>query len=108
MEYAIPFTQFLRPNGHRMEVEFMCPDKAVYDKSLQIMAAGLTFECEVLSDNATVSFTISGYHPEMDEEADLSHRLSPNGPKVPEVLKDMILGFDVEDYKKRCEAAKAD
>jgi hypothetical protein len=84
----IPFTQFLRPNGRKQAVMFMCDDKVIFDKAQQIIATGLRFECEELM-SGVVSLTISS------EEDDLAFATCMNGPDVPGAVKELISSFNL-------------
>lgn len=82
---SVEFTQYLRPNG-RKQLIYIELDEETEDKAEQIIAKGLTFECEVLSDDITCSFTITD-----PEEGDLDIELCPNGPRVPDAVKRLIM-----------------
>ena len=84
----IPFTQYLRPNGRKVQVFFECRDPAVAEKAQQILAAGLRLECEELM-NGMVSLTVS------DDEDDLAHQFVMNGPGVPGAVERLIMEFDI-------------
>lgn len=96
---AVPFTQYLLPDGRRQPVEIQVDDETAA-KAQQMLDADLRFECEVLR-NGVVSFTIVGYHPPIEEEGDIDMKLVPNGPKVPGAVKEMIMGFDLDAYTER-------
>ncbi len=83
---AIPFTQYLRPDGRRHRVTIQL-DVVTEDKARKIIERGLTFETEVLA-NGLVSFTITD-----EEEGDLAIEISPNGPNVPEAIKKLVADF---------------
>lgn len=84
---GVPFTQFLMPDGRRQFVwiEGLGPD--VETKAQAIVLAGYVFECEMLSDYHTVSFTIS------DDGHDYTIVVCENGEQVPELISKMILDF---------------
>jgi hypothetical protein len=88
----IPFTQYLRPNGRQIPVEIALD----YDTELKaraILDAGFKFEIEMLS-TGQVSATIAD--PVNDE--DVSHaKIVPNGPAVPQAVKDMIMDFQLKE-----------
>jgi hypothetical protein len=96
---AIPFTQYLLPDGRKRQVKIDVPE--AQEKADEIIRAGLRFECEMLSDYITVSFTITGFDPAAGEEMDLAAKLCSNGPHVPEVIAGMIRDFDLEGYLAR-------
>lgn len=96
---AVPFTQYLLPDGRRRPVEIQMDDETVA-KAQQLLDTGLRFECEVLR-NGVVSFTIVGYLPSIKEEGDVDIKLVPNGSGVPDAVKEMIMGFDLDAYTER-------
>jgi hypothetical protein len=67
----------------------------VYDKAQEILVAGYQFECEMLPDYKTVSFSITGYDPIIDETCDIVTRLCRNGSDVCREVDDMILSFKI-------------
>lgn len=89
---SIPFTQYLLPDGRKKEVTIDL-EPEVEEKAQKIMASGLVFECEMLSDYATVSLTITS------DERDEAIKICPNGPQVPDKVKELIMDFDLERYK---------
>lgn len=82
---AIPFTQFLRPDGRRADVEIERPDE-IAALAYRIMSCGYRFECEHLR-TGHASFTIS------NDEGDYAITVVPNGPQVPPAIDAMIWGF---------------
>lgn len=82
----IPFTQYLLPDGRRTSVMIDRPE-AVAKLAQQIMAYGYVFECEMLSDYKTVSFTITS------DDGDTDGEICINGPMVPERIDAMIVRF---------------
>ena len=93
----VPFTQYLRPDGRKVD-EAIEMDGATCTKAQLIIDAGYRFEAEVLM-NGVCSFTIVGYDPRIEEESDVAIKLCPNGPKVPEAVKDLIMDFDLNTFK---------
>lgn len=86
----IPFTQFLRPDGRQQQITITLDDET-QAKADQILAAGYTFAIEVLRTDE-VSATIAD--PVLDE--DVAHAtIVPNGPKVPEAIRSMIMDFTI-------------
>lgn len=85
----IPFTQYLRPNGRPVPVEIDRPPE-IEAKAEAILAKGLIFECEHLS-NGYASFTIS----DPEEGVDLAIELCPNGPDVPATIDRLIQKFNL-------------
>ncbi len=83
---AIPFTQYIAPNGQRRETGIEV-SPAYAEKADTIIARGLAFECELLS-TGQVSLTITD-----PEEGDLDIRVVPNGPGVREAVEDLISRF---------------
>lgn len=90
---AVPFTQYLRPDGrkHPISIEL---DEVTEAKAQLILSEGLVFECEVLTTNM-VSLTITS------QERDEDIRLAPNGPKVPTKVAELINEFDLDAYRSR-------
>ena len=83
---AIPFTQYMRPDGRAVPVSInVSPDVAT--KARAIIARGLVFECEVLS-TGQVSMTITD-----PKEGDLDIRVRVNGPGIREAVEDLVLRF---------------
>ena len=80
----IRFTQYLRPNG-RKQVIFAPMPEGMADKVSAILAAGDSFEAEVLG-TGIVSLTVT------DHTQDYAIELCPNGPEVVEALKRLIEG----------------
>lgn len=91
---AIPFTQFLMPDGRRQEITWETDDTALLAKAERILAAGLKFEIEMLSDYSTISATISD--PIKGE--DVFHKMCANGPAVTEMVPALIMEFDLEGF----------
>lgn len=85
---AIPFTQYMRPDGHRVP-QFIDLDATTEEKSANLIAQGFRFEIEVLT-TGEVSMTI--VHD--DYGCDVAIRVCPNGPQVPAKVAEMINGFD--------------
>jgi hypothetical protein len=89
--FTVPMTQYLMPHGRTKAVQ-SCDLRGadLADKAQSILDAGLRFECEVLSDYLTISFTV--FDPE--EEDDIAGPfLVANGPAVPETIENMIRSF---------------
>lgn len=78
----IPFTQYMRPDGRKVE-QFAPMPEGYEEKVKAILAAGLKFEAEVLT-TGTVSLTIS------NGEEDIAIELSSNGPEVEKALIRLI------------------
>jgi hypothetical protein len=84
---TIEFTQFLRPDGRRKKVEIDL-DSETEALAKKFVDSGGWFECEVLTDESTVSLTacrnIDG------EPDDIVIVLVENGPKVPDAVYDLV------------------
>lgn len=87
---AVPFTQYLRPNGRAVPVKIEVADDAAL-KARKIIDFGLEFECEVLS-TGEVSLTITD-----PEDGDLDIEVVPNGPGMREAVERLIDRFRLED-----------
>ena len=85
---GIPFTQFLMPQGRPSLVWITRPSE-IEAKAKAIMAAGFRFECEMLSDYCTISFTIT------KDGTDYAIQLCANGPAVPEAVECLISTFSL-------------
>lgn len=83
----IAFTQFLMPDGRQSIVHIDRPDE-IAAKAERIVAKGLRFECEMLSDYSTVSLTIT--HP---DKGDMDIEVVPNGPEIPAAVDRLITRF---------------
>lgn len=80
---AIPFTQFLMPDGRQERVFIDRPDDIAANATI-IFAAGYRLECEMLSDYRTCSFTVTND----DEDFDIEQ--APNGPGVVDAVDRLI------------------
>lgn len=79
------------PYGTPTDSIFMTTTE-VYDKAKAIRKKGFWFECEMLPDYSTVSFSITGM---VDDEAqDIVTVLCQNGPEVCALVDKMILEFN--------------
>ena len=81
---AIPFTQFLRPNGRRADVWVTRPPEVVAQARATI-ARGYRFECEELM-TGHVSLTIAD--PILED--DVAYEIVPNGPEVPDAVDRLV------------------
>jgi hypothetical protein len=88
---AIPFTQFLRPNGAQRQVTIDLDDETE-TMAQAILAKGFKFEIEELR-NGMVSATVAD--PKEDRDV-MFAKFVPNGPEVPEAIKTMIHKFHKE------------
>lgn len=87
---AIEFIQFMRPDG-RQRLQYINMEPEVEAKAKQITDAGYRFEIEMLA-TGHVSATIAD--PRIDEDVKYAS-IVPNGPRVPEAIKQMILEFQI-------------
>ena len=85
---SIQFTQYLRPNGTPVPQWIIVPDE-VADRADKIIAAGLRFECELLT-TGQVSLTITS------DKSDVDIRVVQNGPGVPAAVHSLVMNFDME------------
>lgn len=83
---AIPFTQYLRPDGERRSVSIDRPEE-IERKALAIIQAGYVFECEELT-TGYASLTITD-----PAEGDMAIEVVPNGPAVPDAVDRLIQNF---------------
>ena len=83
----IPFTQYVRPNGRRRN-EMFDAEPEIEALADRFIAAGGRYECEVLTDEITVSLTacmrVDG------EDKDIAIQLCPNGPEVPAAVERLV------------------
>ena len=86
---AIPFTQFMRPDGRPVDVSIDRPEE-IARKAKAIIDAGYRFECEVLTDGS-ISLTIT------DDEMDHDIELVPNGTDVPLAVDRLIQRFELRE-----------
>lgn len=90
---SIPFTQFSLPKGERRAISIMVAPAAAA-KAQTIIAAGFTFECEVLR-SGNVSLTIT--HP---EKGDLAIRVRRNDRRsIVAAVEEMVRDFDPAKVK---------
>lgn len=82
---AIPFTQYLKPNGRRADVSIERPAH-IASMADRIMERGYRFECEVLT-TGQVSLTIADYEGDHDIE------LCNNGIEVPATVDRLVTRF---------------
>lgn len=82
---AIPFTQFLRPDGRQTSLTIERPAD-VAELAKAIIGRGYRFECEELV-TGYVSLTVA------DDKGDHDIEVVPNGPEVPAAIDRMIRRF---------------
>jgi len=83
---SIPFTQYLRPNGRRRDVEIDMPQE-VEDLAKSFIAAGGRYECEELTTghaSLTAVYEVDG------EDQDIAIEVCPNGPEVPPRVEKLV------------------
>ena len=85
---AIPFTQYLRPNGRKFQTSIERP-KEIADKAFKLIDSGYRFEAEILT-TGQVSFTIH----DIAEEEDVAIEICANGPLVPSAVDRLIAKFE--------------
>lgn len=84
----IPFTQYLQPDGRMMQVWAKNRPEGVVFEAKELMAQGIHFDAEMLSDGSTISFTAER---EVDGETEvLSAVIVRNGPDVPAAVDRLI------------------
>lgn len=88
---AIPFTQYLRPDGRARDVSIERPEE-IERKALQIIQAGYVFECEELT-TGHASLTIAD--PRKGD--DVAIEVVPNGPAVPDAVDRLVEGFNLQE-----------
>lgn len=91
---AVPFTQFLLPDGRQKEIEISL-DPDVEAKAQDIIAAGYKFEIEILR-TGIISATIA----DPIQEEDVAHALMRNGIQVPPGITKMIENFVIPEDRK--------
>ena len=75
LAYAVPFTQYLRPNGRRVQATIQVAGE-VAEAARAVVARGWRFEVEVLTTRE-VSLTVVDF-----EDMTLAIDIVPNGPGV--------------------------
>ncbi len=70
---SIPFTQFVRPDGRRRDIEITRPAEMVA-RARALIEKGLAFEAEVLT-TGEVSLTVADH----ENEEDIAIEITPNG-----------------------------
>lgn len=88
----IAFTQYMMPDGRPHTVHIDRPDE-IAAKAEAIIAQGLRFECEMLSDYSTISLTITD-----PENGDVDIEVVPNGPDIPLAVDRLITRFRFAAY----------
>jgi hypothetical protein len=84
---VIPFTQYLRPHGHKVYCQIDRPDRIV-DMAEELIHAGFRFECEHLMTN-DASFTIL----DLALDEDVAIEVVPNGPAVSAAVDRLVERF---------------
>jgi hypothetical protein len=99
MASSILFTQFMLPHGKTQDLIIHVPDD-VGLKAKHIREAGFRFECEQLR-TGDCSYTITDDEADRNIKLMFAHELSEG--RQQEVLRDLIIGFDIEKVKKEKE-----
>ena len=84
LRFTIPFTQYMKPDGRKVPVEFDVEDEAA-SKAMAIIEHGWRFEVEELT---TMEASLTVFDPE--EEINVAIRVVQNGPPVVEAVDDII------------------
>jgi len=79
---SIPFTQYIRPNGHKKQIIINRPEE-IEKLAKTLIAEGVHFDVEILT-NDMVSMTA-----EKDDKV-LSIELSPREPQIEEKIDSLI------------------
>lgn len=94
---AIHFVQFMRPDGRRVDQWLVEPseiDSIIWAEAVatadQINAFGYEFQMEHIPAGNRASLAVSGYSPDIDEEADIVHIICANGPSVPHKVVQLV------------------
>jgi hypothetical protein len=83
---AIPFTQYLRPNGRRRDVEIDRPSD-IEALARQFIESGGRYECEHLT---TEEASLTAVKEIDGEEQDVAIEIVPNGPEVPAAVDRLV------------------
>jgi len=83
---TIPFTQYLRPNRRKRDVEIDRSGEIV-KLAEEFIAAGGRYECEELT---TGHPSLTAVHELDGEDQDIAITLCPNGPQVPEAMDELV------------------
>lgn len=81
----IPFTQYLRPDGRKREVE-VDRSPEIEQLAQEFIAKGGHFDCEKLT---TGHASLTAGHPDADD-TDIAIEVVMNGPDVPEAVDRLI------------------
>lgn len=85
---TIPFTQYLRPDGHKREVEIDRPEE-IEKLAEEFMARGGYFECEELT-TGHASLTACHSKANDGEGGDVAIEVVMNGPRVPDAIDRLV------------------
>lgn len=85
---AVPFTQYLRPNGRKAPVTIERPPE-IEALARRLIEGGCTFELELLS-TGVVSMECVGPTDEHGDPDSLAVELVPNGPGVPPAVDRLV------------------
>jgi len=84
LQFDIPFTQYLLPDGRTRRATFSVIGKTAVDAKA-VLDKGLRFECEILT-TSEVSLTV--FDPETEE--DIAIEIVANGPGVPDAVDRLV------------------
>ena len=85
----IPFTQYLRPYGHKQPIWIDCfEDEKTNALAASVIEDGFVFEIEQLT-TGMISMT-SHHKDDVDQDLTISMRLCSNGPDVPRNVKKLV------------------
>lgn len=90
-ESGIPFTQSLRPDGHRTPITIDRPAE-IESLARKLIEEGCSFEIEELR-TGIVSMTCErdARAGELEDPVVLAHELCPNGPRVPRTVDTLVI-----------------
>lgn len=83
---AIPFTQYLLPNGEKRDERIERPAD-IEALARQFIEAGGRYECEMLT---TGEVSLTAVYAVDDEPEDVEIEICPNGPDVPLRIDDLV------------------
>lgn len=93
---SIPFTQYMMPNGRRVQV--LCDSDSDTEKAAKVLVdAGCHFDIEMLM-NGVISMTCEK-EDDSGETVVLGHELCSNGPDVPIHVKLLVSQATKENEK---------
>ena len=81
---TITFTEYIRPNGRKKEVELECPSDTKH-KADGLVRKGYRFECETLPDK-TISLTAV----DPNDEGDVAIELCGRRSAIPNAVRSLV------------------